>query len=154
MIFVHNFCHNLGQTILHQFDHSPPPIWSLGFTWFVGFLFIFLIIFAANASVQNPNIMYCNIFGSGFCTHFSFGVNWASLVLSRFSFVLVLRGNAICAAVWPSRFPEKHICRRFWILSILKIMRGENCHLQWLSVWMARVLATYSVQVSAHTSPL
>ena len=80
-IFAHNFCHNRRQTILHQFDHSPPPIWSLDFTGFVEFLFTFLIIFAANGSVQNHDIMYCNGFGSGFSTHFFLGVNGASLVI-------------------------------------------------------------------------
>ena len=41
-MFVHNFCHNRRQTILHQFDHSPPPIWSLDST---GFHWICLISF-------------------------------------------------------------------------------------------------------------
>ena len=52
-IFLHNFCHNWLLTILPRFDHSPPPIWSLDIAGFVGFLFIFFIIFAANGSVQN-----------------------------------------------------------------------------------------------------
>ena len=77
----------------------PPPIWSLllrfdhsldwlDFAGFVRFPFIFLM-FAVNGSVQNPDIMQCNVIGSGFSTHFSLGVNWGSLMLSRFNFVLV-----------------------------------------------------------------
>ena len=71
-IFVHNFCHKLGQTILLQFDHSPPPIWSLVFTRFVGFLRISFHIsyhICSKWQCSEPHIMYYTLFGSGFSTH-------------------------------------------------------------------------------------
>ena len=56
-----------------------------------------------------------------------------------------------CSTIKISR---EHICWHFQILSILKSMRSENLPFTWLRVWMARGVATYTVQVSAHTSPL
>ena len=111
--FVHNFCHNLGQTILHQFDHSPPPIWSLGFTWFVGFLRISFDIsyhICSKWQCSEPHIMYYTIFGSGFSRHLPLGVDQANLVIYTLNFVLVLLGNATCTGMmyttadWSSRF--------------------------------------------------
>ena len=67
------------------------------FCWISLDFFSHLIIFAANGSVQNHDIMFCNVFCSSFSTHFFLGVNGASLVIYRLNFVLVLRGNATCA---------------------------------------------------------
>ena len=90
---------------------------------------------------QVPDIMQCNVIGSGFSTHFSLGVNWGSLMLSRFNFVLVyaampslLAWYILYSAYLPSKFLEKHSCQYFWTLSILK-MRGENLQ-RW--GWIAR----------------
>ena len=134
---VHTLGHNRHQTILPWFDHCPPPIWSLDITGFVRFLFTFLIIFAANGSVQNPDIMYCNVFGSGF----SIPSNCGSLVLSKFNIVLVyaemqyvLAWCILYSADWPSRLLEKHSCQFVWNLSTLKT-REENLQRWW---WIAR----------------
>ena len=133
---------NCSHILSQSSPDYPPPIWSLllrfdhsldwlDFAGFVRFPFIFLM-FAVNGSVQNPDIMQCNVIGSGFSTHFSLGVNWGSLMLSRFNFVLVyaampslLAWYILYSAYLPSKFLEKHSCQYFWTLSILK-MRGQN----------------------------